>query len=272
MEKRATVVDMDRRPVAQRPKQLLGSVDNTLRLLQMLRDTGALKLTDAAEELGISPSTAHRLLSMLVYRGFSVQDESRIYHPGPGIVANATADSAYRRLLAIVRRHLATLTARTGETSNVMVRVGTTTRFLASEEGKDLDRVSSRAGEILPARHTSGGQALLAELDDTILVQLYRSRSSQASGEYLDSEQFLRFRKRLDLVRLTGSALNLERTERGVAARGMAVHGPNGEAAAAISVAVPSARSDSLSSPAVLRELTRAVGACEAELSGDGSG
>ena len=38
-------------------------------------------------ELGIAPSTAHRLLAMLVYRGFAVQDEKRMYHPGPAMGA-----------------------------------------------------------------------------------------------------------------------------------------------------------------------------------------
>ncbi len=71
----------------QKPAYLLESVDNALRLLQMLRDVGAVRLNQAANELGIARSTAHRLLAMLVYRGFAVQDEKRIYHPGPAMGA-----------------------------------------------------------------------------------------------------------------------------------------------------------------------------------------
>jgi len=59
----------------ERPAYLLESVDNALKLLQMLRDVGALRLKEAAEELHIAPSTAHRLLAMLVYRGFAVNVE-----------------------------------------------------------------------------------------------------------------------------------------------------------------------------------------------------
>ncbi|WP_264004665.1 helix-turn-helix domain-containing protein [Mycolicibacterium sphagni] len=57
------------------PTYVIGSVGNALHLLQALRDGGALRLTDAARELNVAPSTAHRLLSMLVNRGFAVQDE-----------------------------------------------------------------------------------------------------------------------------------------------------------------------------------------------------
>jgi len=58
-----------RKPVQKRPTYSIEAVDNALQLLQLLRDGGTLRLKDAAEELGVAPSTAHRLLAMLVYRG-----------------------------------------------------------------------------------------------------------------------------------------------------------------------------------------------------------
>jgi len=67
----------------EKPTYMLESVDNALRLLQMLRDVGGLRLKDAAEELGIAPSTAHRLLAMLVYRAFAVRTADRRYVAGP---------------------------------------------------------------------------------------------------------------------------------------------------------------------------------------------
>ena len=61
----------------------LESVDAALRLLQMLGRDGQLRVTDAADELGVAASTAHRLLSTLRYRGFAVQAGDRTYRPGP---------------------------------------------------------------------------------------------------------------------------------------------------------------------------------------------
>ena len=57
-----------RKPVQKRPTYSIEAVDNALQLLQLLRDGGTLRLKDAAEELGVAPSTAHRLLAMLVRR------------------------------------------------------------------------------------------------------------------------------------------------------------------------------------------------------------
>lgn len=239
---------MDRRVLAQKPTHLLSSVDNTLRLLQMLRDTGALRITDAAGELGVSVSTAHRLLSMLVYRGFAVRDESRVYHPGPGIVADTGAQTAPRGVLVRMRPRLRDLSESTGQTCNLMVRVGTTTRFLDSYEGADRLGIGSRAGEILPAALTSGGQVLLAELEPATLESLYRSTSARMSGDFLDDTAFSRFCAQLEGIRRTGLAINSERTERGVAALGMAVREPDGTAVAAMSIAVPSRQAAMLDS------------------------
>ncbi|MBF8187168.1 helix-turn-helix domain-containing protein [Nonomuraea sp. K274] len=45
------------------------SVDNALRLIHLLRARGEVGVTAAAKALGVAPSTAHRLLAMLVFRG-----------------------------------------------------------------------------------------------------------------------------------------------------------------------------------------------------------
>jgi IclR family transcriptional regulator, acetate operon repressor len=46
------------------------SVDNALRLLELIGDRQALRVAEAAELLGVARSTAHRLLTALRRRGF----------------------------------------------------------------------------------------------------------------------------------------------------------------------------------------------------------
>ncbi|WP_234904089.1 helix-turn-helix domain-containing protein [Mycolicibacterium frederiksbergense] len=51
-----------------------------------------MRLTDASEYLRVASSTAHRLLSMLQYRGFVRQDPaSKAYQPGPSLTNVAFA-------------------------------------------------------------------------------------------------------------------------------------------------------------------------------------
>ena len=49
-----------------RPAYAIASVDAALLLATLLQQEGPMRVTDAAERLGVSASTAHRLLGMLV--------------------------------------------------------------------------------------------------------------------------------------------------------------------------------------------------------------
>ncbi len=55
--------------MSHRPAYAITSVDNALRLIEVLQRDGTLRVTDAAAEIGVAMSTAHRLLAMLCYRG-----------------------------------------------------------------------------------------------------------------------------------------------------------------------------------------------------------
>lgn len=156
-----------------RPSYALESVDNALRLLQLLRDVGALRLKDAATELGTAPSTAHRLLSMLVYRGFAVQDEKRLYHPGPAMGVGPAEKGWTRELTDLARPHMEALAILSGEAINLVIRVGSQVRFLHTAESDSMLRVGDRQGQVLPAELAAGGRILLAELPRKTLAQLY---------------------------------------------------------------------------------------------------
>jgi DNA-binding IclR family transcriptional regulator len=225
-----------RKPVVQKkPAYALGSVDKALQLIQTLRDTGSLRLVDAARDLGVSPSTAHRLLSMLVYRGFAVQDSSRTYLPGPSMSERPVIASGSLKLKNLVQPHLETLSERTGETANLMIRVGRSVRFLSTVESRNILRVGDRRGAALPAHHSSGGKALLAEIEVSRLRRLYRDMDARADGE------FHTLLEELTRVRRQGFAANFEATEDGVCAIGAALH-ESGRGIGAISVSLPTSR------------------------------
>ena len=66
----------------------LTSVDNALWLLQLVAERQALRVSEAADLLGVARSTAHRLLSALRRRDFLMQDKPNgAYRPGPALHA-----------------------------------------------------------------------------------------------------------------------------------------------------------------------------------------
>ena len=69
-----------------RPVYAITSVDNALRLIEVLQREGTLRVTDAAAEIGVAVSTAHRLLAMLCYRGFATHGGEHRYLRGPALL------------------------------------------------------------------------------------------------------------------------------------------------------------------------------------------
>ena len=236
----------------QRPRYALSSVDHALKLIQLLRDTGGARLSDAARELDISPSAAHRLLAMLVYRDFAVQDETRAYVPGPSMGIAPAPWPWARTLKGLLHQHLELLAERLDESVSLMFRTGTRTRVLMTIEGNQLLRVGDRTGLVQEARSSSGGKAILAEHDHPFLERLYRSQSAKLAGSYLSDAEFGRLVQTLRETRERGYALNQNETEAGLHALGMALHRSEGSVLASFAVCVPASRAEMLEDPRTL--------------------
>jgi DNA-binding IclR family transcriptional regulator len=236
---------MQNAPQRRKPAYSLESVDNALRLVQVLRDEGRLRLKDAAELLGIAPSTAHRLLSMLVYRGFAEQDESRTYLPGPAIGVPPVAAEWTNEFKYPAQPHQELLLKQLDDKVNLVIRVGTSVRFLLTLESSNFLRVGDRQGTVLPARLASGGKAMLAELPPAQLARLYQSPSSY-TADPMTEEEFEALSRELRAVKSRGYALNIGETEAGLAAIGLVLLGSDGRAIGGFSMAAPAVRLNKL--------------------------
>jgi IclR family transcriptional regulator, acetate operon repressor len=252
--------------VKNKPPYAIESVDNALRILQMLRDSGQARVSDVAAELGIARSTAHRLLAMLVYRDFAVQAEDRSYRPGPAVAAEPLRGEPAQRLRQLMRPHMEALCDEVAETINLVVRLGVQTRFLHTVESAQVLRVGDRQGAILPAWKTSGGKALLAELPDAQLTALLRGVNGRPP-EGMTAAERRGVVNQLRLVREQGYAENIEESESGVCAIGVCVRDKAGDPVAALSVSAPSVRYTPDRSRAFLRELRTTVARAQTDIS-----
>lgn len=248
-----------------KPPYAIESVDNALRILQVLRDSGQVRVSEVAAELGIARSTAHRLLAMLVYRDFAIQAEDRSYRPGPALSAEPLRGEPAQRLRQLMRPHMEALRDQLAETVNLTVRLGMQTRFLHTVESAQVLRVGDRQGTVLPAWKTSGGKALLAELSDAQLTALLRGANGRPP-EGMTAAERRALVSELRLVRDQGYAENIEQSESGVCAIGLCVRDQVGDAVAALSVSVPSVRYTPERSRAFLRELRTTVARAEPDI------
>ena len=248
-----------------KPPYAIESVDNALRILQALRDSGLVRVSDVAAELGIARSTAHRLLAMLVYRDFAVQAEDRSYRPGPALAAEPLRAEPAQRLRQVMRPHMEALCDQVAETINLVVRLGTQTRFLHTVESAQVLRVGDRQGTVLPAWKTSGGKALLAELTDAQLSALLRGANGRPP-EGMTAAERRSLVVELRLVRDQGYAENIEESESGVCAIGLCVRDMAGDPVAALSVSAPSVRYTPERSWVFLKELRTTVAKAQADI------
>jgi IclR family transcriptional regulator, KDG regulon repressor len=228
---------------------LLGSVRTAARVLRAFNgpdtDLGA---SDLARRLGISKSTAHRVLATLAAERLLERDAaSGRYRLGLALYELGTTVTEHVDLHVAALPVLSTLRHRTGEMVHVAVLDGLEVVYVERLESHNLLPIFRRVGHRLPAHMTSSGKVLLAALPRQELRSRLAGRPLEArtprtivDPAILDAE--------LDLVATRGWATNLEEGELGVTSVGAPVRGADGRVMAAVSVVAASSR---LRGPAV---------------------
>ncbi len=242
------------------------AVDRALILLALLAERGRLSVTEAGRELSVAPSTAHRLLATLCHRGFAVRGEDRVYRPGPQW--HAAGAREVTPLPDRMRPYLESLYGATNETVHLMVRTGTEVLFLDGVEGVRSLRVGLRIGVRMPAYRTSGGKAMLADLDPDAVDALHAGGLPPLPGERL--RDLAALRRELDAVRRDGFGLNQDESEPGVTALGASVGLVDGHHVA-LAVALPTVRAGADDAKALADGLLRICREARRDLVGPGA-
>lgn len=232
------------------------SADSALRLVRLLAARGVLRVSEAAVELGVAPSTAHRLLAVLLSQGFAAQ-ESRNgpYVPGPVLRELGMAVLSPRDLRRAAQPALERLTALTRETVSIGVLEERNVRFIDGIEGNQTVRVGNRIGVLIPAHCTAAGKAMMAALPQVELERRYATRELERRTTHSPGDWTALLRE-LEGVRRAGFAVNVEEAESGVCAVGAAVLDAAGAPVAAVNVVLPSIR---MPAKRVNRDIAKAV-------------
>ena len=98
-------------------------IDRTFDILELLATAGdEVSLSRVHDQIHLAPSTAHRILAMLVARGYAVQNSaSHRYSPGPKLLemASRASTNAVFNVQTVAHTVLRDLAATTGETTNL---------------------------------------------------------------------------------------------------------------------------------------------------------
>lgn len=135
-------------------------------LLAVVGAPGPVTVMEAVAITGIDKSTAQRLLTSLVERGFLARDGStRRYDVGPAMFGLAAAVNARSDIRRIASGFLTDLRDATGETSSLHLRVGDRRVCVDGAESSHPVRRVVPLGESIPLHVGPSGKVILAQLD-----------------------------------------------------------------------------------------------------------
>lgn len=226
----------------------INSVEHALELLVLLGQNESVGVSQVAQALDIAPSSSHRLLNTFCSSGFAVRGVDRRYGRGPAFFRLSEANHpTHETLRKLLTPYLEDMTKEMQETSHLAVLEGPYVRFLNSVEVNRPLRVSSRAGRLLPAHKTSCGKALLGELSDTEVFEIYRNSDASFAKDVLSN--FDVFQKKLQQTRNHGFGYNNGESETGIVAISVCVRPRSGKGLATLTVSMPTVRLNRANTP-----------------------
>jgi len=156
------------------PSRPVQSLDRGLALLEAVAAARRpVSLGELTRAVGIDRSNVFRLANTLRLRGFLVQlPGSRDYVLGSTVWRLASLFPWVQVLKQVVREHVVSLQAQTGETSHVIIREGHRLVFIDHELTRQPIGARSCSSENEPLHATAVGKALLADYDRRQLVEL----------------------------------------------------------------------------------------------------
>jgi len=219
-----------------------------------------IRVSDAAQILGVGASTAHRLLTALQHRGFAIQDDlTRAYRAGPALQQVGLAVyTGLRDLRNQAEPIMEDLCQKTGETVHLVQIRGAEVWVLFGVEPDRALRIGQRTGMRMPAHATSVGKVLLACLSPERVRQLYpQQRLPIETKTTIDNRAELE--EELEQIRQRGYAVAVGEVEDEVSGIAAAIIGQSGWARGALSLTIPTSRFDRAAVPDLARQLLKAA-------------
>jgi IclR family acetate operon transcriptional repressor len=224
-------------------RTMLGSVRNAARVLRAFSSADqALGAADIARRLGLSKSTAHRLLSTLAAERLLEQDpQTGKYRPGLALYELGSLVPEHADLHAAALPVLTTLRHRTGEMVHVAVLDGLEVVYVERLESNHLLPVFRQVGHRLAAHWTSSGKVLLASLPRAGLLRRLEGAELEVRTPYTIRTVEVLLAE-LDKAAERGWASNVDEGHVGITSVGAPMRGADGRTIAAVSVVGSSSR------------------------------
>jgi IclR family acetate operon transcriptional repressor len=219
------------------------SLNRGLALLERIADNAeGVTLTDIAQQVGLAPSTAHRLLLTLAQSGFVRQNEELgKWYVGVKAFTVGNAFLGVRDIVETSRPFLHKLMESSGETANLAVLEEGEAVIVSQVECHELMRMVVPLGTRTPVHASGVGKALLSAVTEfEVAAILHRHGLTRYTEHTLDTPAKLK--QNLEQARDTGYAVDDEEHAVGLRCVAAPVYDEQGKPVAAISISGPRSR------------------------------
>lgn len=242
------------------------SADRALVVLELLAGREPMRLMDIADELGMPRSSTSNLLRTMALRRFvETTEDGRRYRIGSRMRELARASEREGDLVSLAQPLMDRLVEQTGETVQLAQLEAMEVVYLAISESPHPMKLVSEVGKRLFAHGTGVGKTLLAQLDEADAEARLRSveLARFTPATMVDVDDLL---DEMREIRARGWGTDDEEYVLGCRCVAMPVHGPRGDAIAAMSVSIPTPRYDEEVGERALAALGEAVGELSRQL------
>lgn len=212
---------------------MISAIDKAFAVLESLAEHE--RVTDIAAATGLPKSTVHRVLQMLVERGFARADGRGGYQPGQRILTLAGKVTHRFDPVGQAGPALRALRDGTGHTVHFALRNGDEAVYVDKLMGLRPYQMPSRVGAGITLHTTAIGKAILAALPDGDIAA-YCARSGLPARTPRSLTTAGALRSDLLQVRQRGYAVDAEENEAGVICVGAAVYDHAGQIVGGVSV------------------------------------
>lgn len=213
--------------------------------LELLAEEGSVGLMELSATLGLNKTTAHRILTSLIYMGYARQDKATgRYEPTFKVVDVANRVMSKVDIVQTVRPYLRKLMEVSGETVHFVERDGTDAVYIDKVETfHNGIQMVSRIGSRIPLYCSGVGKAMVAQMDEWEAEEIWNASDIRALTAHTITD-YGKFREELEQIRTRGYALDNEENQAGVRCIAGSLKDPMGRTRYAFSISAPVSRMD----------------------------
>ncbi len=219
--------------------QVIGRMMNLLDILATHPTPVALK--QLALETGLHPSTAHRILAVMVNHQFVERDEPGTYRLGIRLMELGNLVKSRIRIRKVAFPHMQALQHALGETVHLAVRRDDDIVYVERAQSDQSMRIVQLIGTRTPLHVTAVGKIFLAEGSAAALAE-YVQRTGLPRHTDNTITRVEALTAEFEKVKALGYAVDNEEAERGVSSIGAGIYNDESQIVAGVSVSAPSDR------------------------------